>query len=81
MSARPNRWQKVWTGGSLGGLLAVLLTVGCHNAPRNNPLDPELTPGVELLSATTDSLAGTATLTWSQYAGDQPFCRCPAGHA
>ena len=43
---------------------AVLLAA-CHDAPRNNPFDPALTPPVELEVALDDT-AGTATLTWSR---------------
>jgi fibronectin type 3 domain-containing protein len=53
-------------------LAAILLFPGCHDAPRKNPFDPELTPPVELAVAL-DATAGTATLTWTPYAGDQAF--------
>ncbi|MBI2506177.1 MAG: fibronectin type III domain-containing protein, partial [Candidatus Latescibacteria bacterium] len=49
-----------------------MLLLSCHDAPRNNPFDPALTPPVELQVALDDT-AGTATLTWSRYAGKQPF--------
>ncbi|MBT4502781.1 MAG: hypothetical protein HOC74_33925 [Gemmatimonadetes bacterium] len=49
-----------------------LLPSGCHDSPRKNPFDPELTPPVEL-SVALDDTAGTATLTWTQYAGEAPF--------
>ncbi|NKB72759.1 MAG: hypothetical protein GKR89_37280 [Candidatus Latescibacteria bacterium] len=54
-------------------LLGLLLLAGCHDTARNNPLDPELTAPVNLdvrLDATT---TGTAALTWTSYAGRQPF--------
>ena len=54
------------------GCLAGLLLSACHDAPRENPLDPALTPAVDL-QVTLDESAGTATLTWSPYQGDQPF--------
>jgi len=44
-----------------------------HDAKRGNPLDPELTPPVEMVSAAVDSVAGAATLNWTRYVGDQPF--------
>lgn len=50
----------------------VFLCAACHDAPRNNPLDPALTPPVEL-QVTLDPATGIATLTWSQYTGQQPF--------
>ncbi len=54
-------------------LLAVLLLGACgHDAKRDNPLDPALTPPVELEVALNDTL-GTATLTWTPYSGAQPF--------
>lgn len=43
-----------------------------HDAPRQNPLDPHLTPPVELTAALDDS-AGTVALSWSRYTGDLPF--------
>ena len=52
--------------------LFVLALVACHDAPRKNPFDPELTPAVELEVALDDT-AGTATLTWTPYEGSQPF--------
>ena len=52
------------------GLLPLL---GCsHDSARDNPLDPELTPPVELQVALDDT-AGTATLTWTPYEGEAPF--------
>ncbi|MFH1572229.1 MAG: fibronectin type III domain-containing protein [Gemmatimonadota bacterium] len=48
-------------------------TVACHNAARQNPLDPDLTPGVELVSLSSDSLQGTAALVWTRYEGGQDF--------
>ena len=50
----------------------LLLLLSCHDAPRTNPFDPALTPPVELQVALDDT-AGTAILTWSRYAGKQPF--------
>lgn len=54
------------------GYLTGLVLSACHDAPRKNPLDPALTPAVEL-QVTLDEAAGTATLTWTPYQGDQPF--------
>lgn len=56
-------------GWFFGGLLFL---AACHDAPRKNPFDPELTPAVEL-SVALDDTAGTATLNWTPYAGEQPF--------
>jgi hypothetical protein len=60
---------------SYPGLLLLLLSavVSCHDAPRNNPFDPELTPGVELIIAAVDTTAGTVQLQWSAYDGRQAF--------
>ena len=55
-----------------GPLLAALAC--SHDSPRDNPLDPTLTPPVELQVALDDT-AGTATLTWTPYEGEQPFAR------
>ena len=51
--------------------LALLLACG-HDSKRDNPLDPALTPAVELEVSLDDS-AGAATLTWTPYDGDTPF--------
>ena len=54
---------------------AIVLLLGlaaCHDAPRTNPFDPALTPPVELQVALDDT-AGTATLTWTRYEGQQSF--------
>ena len=53
--------------------LAAIAWIGCHDNPRENPFDPVSTPAVEIQSVVVDSLQGTAALTWSQYAGGQPF--------
>ncbi|MEW6751077.1 MAG: fibronectin type III domain-containing protein, partial [Candidatus Latescibacterota bacterium] len=53
-------------------LSALFLLSACHDAPRDNPLDPVSTPPVEL-SAALDEATGTATLSWSPYAGTHPF--------
>ena len=50
----------------------LLLLVACNDTRRNNPLDPELTPAVELAVALDDT-TGTAALTWTPYQGDTPF--------
>jgi len=57
------------------GLMILLWLAACgHDAKRTNPLDPQLTPSVELEVALDDT-TGTATLTLTRtsYAGDQPF--------
>ena len=54
----------------LVGLLA--FTACSHESKRDNPLDPELTPPVELQVALDDT-AGTVTLTWTPYEGEAPF--------
>lgn len=53
-------------------LLLALVAACSHDAPRENPLDPELTPAVELTAALDDS-AGTVALSWTRYDGRQPF--------
>jgi len=51
----------------------LLLALACsHDSPRDNPLDPTLTPPVEL-QVTLDDTAGTATLTWTRYGGEAEF--------
>jgi len=51
----------------------LLLALACsHDSPRDNPLDPTLTPPVELQVALDDT-AGTATLTWTRYEGEAEF--------
>ena len=54
--------------------LPLLVALGaCHETVRNNPLDPELTPGVEIVTATVDANAGQVQLEWTPYNGQQPF--------
>ena len=66
MSRRPVLHWLPWLAGPL-------LALACsHDSPRDNPLDPQLTPPVTLQVALDDT-TGTATLTWTQYEGDQPF--------
>ncbi len=45
----------------------------CHNTQRDNPLDPELTPEVEIITAAVDPIAGRVQLEWTPYIGRQPF--------
>jgi hypothetical protein len=59
---------------SRGWPAGTLLLLSCHDAPRTNPFDPALTPAVELRVALDDT-AGTATLTWTPYEGQQPFAQ------
>jgi len=56
-----------------GMVVAVLLSPGCHDAPRKNPFDPALTPTVELLDVKMDEQEGTATLVWTRYDGAMEF--------
>ena len=45
-------------------LIALLSLLGCsHDAKRENPLDPELTPAVTLTAIADDS-TGTVRLSW-----------------
>ena len=60
----PSFW---WLAGPLLAALAC-----SHDSPRDNPLDPTLTPPVQLQVAL-DSTAGTATLTWTRYEGEAEF--------
>jgi hypothetical protein len=53
-------------------LAVPLFLVACHDTPRKNPFDPELTPAVEL-SVALDDTAGTAMLMWTPYAGKTGF--------
>lgn len=50
----------------------MLCLVSCHDAPRKNPFDPELTPAVEL-AGSLDDAAGTVALNWTAYVGEQAF--------
>ena len=64
MPVVPSLW---WLVGPL------LLALACsHDSPRDNPLDPQLTPPVQLQVALDDT-AGVARLTWTRYSGEQPF--------
>ena len=58
-----------WTA---GGLLLLCL-VACHDAQRENPFDPELTPPVENVEATLNDSSGIAVVEWDAYAGAQTF--------
>ncbi len=49
-----------------------LLLTACHNTDRDNPLDPQLTPAVEL-QVSLDDTTGTAALSWTAYQGDATF--------
>ena len=48
------------------------LALACHDASRSNPLDPTLTPAVEL-TVTADDTAGAVNLSWTPYAGRAAF--------
>ena len=54
------------------GYIAVLVVMSCHDAKRDNPLDPTLTPAVEL-TAVLDSTSGAVMLNWTAYEGQMPF--------
>ncbi len=54
-------------------LLLIVVLAACHDAPRKNPFDPALTPGVALVSAKVDSTRGDILLQWTPYIGTQPF--------
>ncbi|NKB72764.1 MAG: hypothetical protein GKR89_37305 [Candidatus Latescibacteria bacterium] len=56
-------------------LWILLLTAlgACHETQRDNPLDPELTPAVEIVAARLDTSAGVVLLEWTMYSGRQPF--------
>ena len=56
----------------LAGLPLLGLLACSHDSARDNPLDPERTPPVELQVALDDT-AGTATLTWKPYDGEAAF--------
>jgi hypothetical protein len=57
------------TSKSVWLLFGLLLLGACsHDTKRTNPLDPVLTPAVELEVALDDT-AGTASLTWTAYVG------------
>lgn len=49
-----------------------LLLFACHDTKRNNPLDPQLTPAIELQVAVDDT-AGVVRMSWTPYAGSQDF--------
>ena len=54
-------------------LAPLTLLVACgHDASRENPLDPELTPAVGLVAVVDDS-AGVVLLSWDQYRGQSDF--------
>jgi len=54
-------------------LLICVLLLGCYGGDRDNPLDPELTPAVELDAVAVEDTRGAAILEWTEYAGQQPF--------
>ena len=62
---RPRSLRSCWW-------LIGLLLAGCHEAVRENPFDPVLTPPVALEVAL-DETNGTATLSWTEYAGEADF--------
>ncbi|NKB70759.1 MAG: hypothetical protein GKR89_27125 [Candidatus Latescibacteria bacterium] len=54
-------------------IVLCLALAACHDSPRKNPFDPELTPSVQDLRVRVDSLQGHTVLNWPPYAGAQPF--------
>ena len=67
MPRTPNCHCLRWLTGPL------LLALACsHDAPRDNPLDPQLTPPVELQVAL-DHTTGAVALTWTRYEGETEF--------
>lgn len=54
-------------------IVAVCCLVGCHDADRDNALDPELTAAVEVHLVSIDSTQGTVALFWDAYQGQQPL--------
>ena len=58
----------------LATLFLALLAACSRDTPRENPLDPSLTPSVEIAVAVDDT-AGTATVSWTPYGGSSPFAR------
>ena len=52
--------------------ILALVLIACHSPSRTNPVDPELTPPVEL-QATVNDTTGSVALSWTRYGGDQPF--------
>ena len=52
--------------------IVALFLIACHGTDRSNPVDPELTPPVQLQAAV-DDINGTSKLTWTRYEGRQPF--------
>ncbi len=54
-------------------ILLIAALGACHKTVRDNPLDPELTPAVEIITATVDADAGQVQLEWTPYNGQQPF--------
>ena len=56
----------------LVAICSLLFLVACHDSERSNPVDPELTPAVQL-QVSVDDTSGAAIVSWTRYAGDQPF--------
>jgi hypothetical protein len=53
-------------------VVAMAIASCAHDSDSANPLDPDLTPPVELVTAIDDT-TGTVTLTWTTYAGRAAF--------
>jgi hypothetical protein len=54
-------------------LLCSAMLLSCHDAQRENPVDPELTPAVPGLAITVSDSLGTVQLAWSAYRGAMGF--------
>ncbi len=63
--------QKKLTSCLISLLLLAFYTCG-HDSKRDNPLDPALTPAVQLEVSVEDS-TGVAVLTWTPFAGEAAF--------
>jgi len=77
MFQRPTTRLRGWT---IGVLTLLFGLIACHKVERNNPFDPALTPAVDIISIINDTTAGSVTLTWTQYEGDQ-LLSLPEGNA
>ena len=53
-------------------VIFIILTA-CYSAEQDNPFDPERTPAVTLVSVQANEVSQTITVTWTSYAGIEPF--------
>lgn len=72
MSRRPIRALRILMA-PLCTAVALLALAACHDARRDNPMDPELTPPAAGLQAAVDDSAGVVLLSWEPYVGPMPF--------